>query len=271
LEAMEATLAASLVVRYLVDRYMVAQYTAAFDTVIDRWGITADGTASTAIGRATWQVWSLSSGALTSNLLSQDWMDQGDYMVWHGWQQMLGGSSMGYSEQFSLLEGLLEQDHGNMSRRELKELTERIMKMNKELGAGDDGRVKEIVEETSTTTTTTSSSTVTQQQRYDTANAFLQLLTSSDLGFTLEQAQQKADQMRQGKLDTFVTNHLEKEALKAMTSQQAIQAPPQPQIQNQVPQPMAFQQQQPVHQQPLQLPTPQYQQPVYAPPPQQQI
>jgi hypothetical protein len=169
-------------------------------------------------------------------------MDQGDYMVWHGWQQMLGGSNMGYSEQWSLLEGLLQQNHGDMSRRELKELTDCIMKMNKELGAGDDGRVREVTE-TSTTTTTTTTSSVTQQHRYDTANDFLRLLTSSNLGFTVEQAQQKADETRQGKRDDFVTNHLEKQALKATTSQQAIEVPSQPQVQTQVPMHIPFQQQ----------------------------
>jgi hypothetical protein len=202
-------------------------------------------------------------------------MDQGDYMIWHGWQQMLGGSSMGYSEQWSLLEGLLQQDHGDMSRTELKELTDRIMKMNKELGAGDDGRVQEVTE-TSTTTTTTTTSSVTQQQRYDTANAFLELLNTGNIGFTLEQAKQKAIDIREGKLDSFVTNHLEKQALKAMNPQPAIEAPLQPQIQTQVPPPVVFQRQpQPQVQfepQPqVQVAPPQVQQPVYTPLVQQQI
>lgn len=138
-----------------------------------------------------------------------DWMDQGDYMIWHGWQHMLGGSSMGYSEQWSLLEGLLQQDHGDINRREIKELTDQIMKMNKELGAGDDGRVQEVIEESSTTTTTTTTSTVTQQQRYDTANAFLHLLGRSSMGFTVEQAQTRVNEIRKGRRDAFVTNFLE--------------------------------------------------------------
>jgi len=200
----------------------------------------------------------LSSGVSEPNILSQDWMDQGDYMVWHGWQQMLGGSSMGYSEQWSLLEGLLQQDHGDMSRQELKQLTDRIMKMNKELGAGDDGRMQEVTE-TSTTTTTSTTFSITRQQRYETADAFLQVLnTSADMGFTLEQARQKADDIRQGRLDSFVTNHRERQALKAMNPQQAIEAPLQPQIQTQVPTPVVFQQQ--PQQQLIQSPGPQQQQ-----------
>lgn len=65
---------------------------------------------------------------------------------------MLGGSSMVHSEQRSLLEGLPQQDHGDMGRNELKELISRIMKMTKELGAGDDGLIQEVIEEASTTT-----------------------------------------------------------------------------------------------------------------------
>jgi hypothetical protein len=185
------------------------------------------------------------------------WMEHQDYCVWHGWQQMLGGMSIGVGEQRNLLEGMLQQEHGDMSRRELRELTERILKLNKELGAGDDGRVKEITE-TTTTTTTTTTSTVTQQQRYDTANDFLQLLTSSGgVDFTLEQAKQKADDIRQGRQDTFVTTHLESKTAK----QQAIQAPPQQQIQ---PPP-------PVQQAPPQQPPVQTPQNVYSlPPPQTQ-
>ena len=215
------------------------------------------------------------SSLLKADYFSQDWMDQGDYMVWHGWQQMLGGSSMGYSEQWCLLEGLLQEDHGDMSRTELKELTDRIMQMNKELGAGDDGRVQEVTE-TSTTTTTTTSSSITQQQRYETADAFLQVLNTSAMGFTLEQAKQKAIEIREGRLDSFVTNHLEKQALKAMNPQPAIQTPVQPQIQTQLPPPAVLQQQpQPqVQFQPqpqVQVLPPQVQQIVYTPLPQQQI
>jgi hypothetical protein len=100
------------------------------------------------------------------------------------------------------------------------------MKMTKELGAGDDGRVQEVIEETSTTTTTTTSSSVTQEQRSETANAFLQLLnTSGGMGCTYEQAKQKAKEIREGKRDEFVKNHLEKQALQATTSQQILEAP----------------------------------------------
>jgi hypothetical protein len=190
-----------------------------------------------------------------------DWMEHTDYCVWHDWQQMLGGMNIGVSEQRNLLEGMLRQEHSDMSRRELTELTERILKMNKELGAGDDGRVKEITETTTTTTTTTTTSTVTQQQRYDTANDFLQLLTTSGgMGFTLEQAKQKAEDIRQGRQDTFVTTHLESKAAK----QQTIQAPPR-QMQIQSPPPV---QQAPPQQPPPQTQT-QMQQNVYSPPPPQ--
>jgi hypothetical protein len=189
------------------------------------------------------------------------WMEHTDYCVWHGWQQMLGGMSIGVSEQRNLLEGMLRQEHGDMNRRELTELTERILKMNKELGAGDDGRVKEVTETTTTTTTTTTTSTVTQQQRYDTANDFLQLLTlSGGMGFTLEQAKQKAEDIRQGRQDTFVTTHLESKAAK----QETIQAPPQ-QLQIQSPPPV---QQAPPQQPPPQMQT-QVQQNVYTPQPPQ--
>jgi hypothetical protein len=161
------------------------------------------------------------------------WMEHSDYCVWHGWRQMLGGMSMGIGEQRNLLEGMLRQEHGDMNRRELKQLTDRILEMNRELGAGDDGRVSEVTA-TTTTTTTTTTSTVSQQQRYDTANDFLQLLTSSGgMGFTLEQAQQKASDIREGRQDNFVATHLESQAAKA---QQAIQAPPQ-QMQIQPPPP----------------------------------
>lgn len=178
------------------------------------------------------------------------WMEHTDYCVWHGWQQMLGGMSIGASEQRHLLEGMLQQKHGDMNRREFRELTERILKMNRELGAGDDGRVKEVTETTTTTTTTTS--TVTQQQRHDTANDFLQLLASSGgMGFTLKQAKQKAEDIRQGRQDTFVTTHLEGKAAK----QQAIQAQPV--------------QQAPPQQPPPQIQTHKMQQQVYSPPPPQ--
>ena len=164
----------------------------------------------------------LSPDRLESNFLAKEWMDQGDYMIWHGWQQMLGSSSMGYSEQWSLLEGLLQQDQADMSRRELKELTDRIMKMNKELGAGDDGRVQEVIEESSTTTTTTTTSNITQQQRYNTANDFLQLLNSSGgMRLSLKQAQLKATKIREGKKDGFVADYIEQQALKATTPQHA--------------------------------------------------
>jgi len=53
---------------------------------------------------------------------------------------------MVHSEQRSLLEGLPQQDHGDMGRNELKELISRIMKMTKELGAGDDGLIQEVIE-----------------------------------------------------------------------------------------------------------------------------
>lgn len=193
------------------------------------------------------------------------WMQHTDYCVWHGWQQMIGGMTIGAEEQRNLLEGMLRQEHGDMNRRELNELTERILKMNKELGAGDDGRVKEV-KETTTTTTITTTSNVTQQQRYDTANDFLQLLTSSGgMGFTLEQAKQKADDIRHGRQDTFVTTHLESQAAKASAAQQAIQAPPQ---QMQVHSPQAVQQ---VQQVPQQQPLPQTQQQyIYSPLPQTQ-
>ena len=182
------------------------------------------------------------------------WMEYSDYCVWHGWQQMLGGVSIGAGEQRNLLEGMLQREHGDMSRRELNELTERILKMNKELGAGDDGRVKEVTE-TTTTTITTTTSTVTQQQRYDTANDFLQLLNSSGgMGFSYEQAKQKAEDIRQGRQDTFVITHLESKA----TKQQAIQAPPQ---QMQIQSPPPVQQAQP------QQPPNQIQQHVYSPQP----
>lgn len=45
------------------------------------------------------------------------WMEHTDYCVWHGWQQMLGGMSIGASEQRNLLEGMLQQEHGDMNRR----------------------------------------------------------------------------------------------------------------------------------------------------------
>lgn len=190
-----------------------------------------------------------------------DWIEHCDYLVWHGWQQMLSSSTISISGQRSLLEGMLQQQHGDMDRRELRELTDRILQMNKDLGAGDDGRVSEVTE-TTTTTTTTTSTNITQQQRYDTANDFLQLLTSSGgMGFSLEQAQQKADDIRQGRQDTFVQTHLESQAAKSESSQQIIQAPPQ-QMQIQSPQPTPHIMPQP--------PVPQLQQQPYTPQPQGQ-
>jgi hypothetical protein len=200
------------------------------------------------------------------------WMEHSDYCVWHGWQKMLGGMTMGMGEQRNLLEGMLRQEHGDMNRRELRQLTDRMLEMNKELGAGDDGRVSEVTE-TTTTTTTTTTSTVSQQQRYDTANDFLQLLTSSGgMGFTLEQAQQKASDIREGRQDTFVTTHLESKAAKA--SQQTIQAPPQ-QMQIQPPPPAQIQIQSPPPPPPQPQPAPvqnqQFTQQQYVVPPPQQM
>lgn len=151
------------------------------------------------------------------------WMDHCDYTIWHQWQQMLGGGHFCVADQRSMLLGMLQQGHNGMAKGELEALTDRMLDMNKQLGAGDDGRVQEITETTTTTTTSstakTTASDVTVAQRYETANDFLQQLTASgSMGCTLEQAQQKATEIREGQRDELVKMHLANKASKPATT-----------------------------------------------------
>lgn len=206
-----------------------------------------------------------------------DWMDHHDYLIWHEWQLMLSTMTIGVVDQRSMLLGMLQQGHGNMSRQEIEALTDRMLQMNRELGAGENGRVEEVTE-TTTTTTTTTTSNVSMDQRYQTANDFLQLLnTSGGMGCSIEQAQQTAEDIRQGKRDDFVRTHIESKTVQSSSSQpsqqQAIQAPP-PQQQVPTPQPIPTPMQLPPRQQQVPtlqpIPTP-MQQPVQVSyPPQQQ-
>lgn len=151
------------------------------------------------------------------------WMDHCDYTIWHQWQQMLGGRHFCVADQRSMLLGMLQHGHSGMAKGELEALTERMLDMNKQLGAGDDGRVQDITETTTTTTTsstaTAAASDVTVAQRYETANDFLQELTvSGGIWCTLAQAQQKATEIREGKRDELVKTHLANKASKPATT-----------------------------------------------------
>lgn len=181
------------------------------------------------------------------------WLEYEDYSIWHGWQQNLATMRIGATEQRKLLYGMLEQAHGDMSRRELKALTDRMINMNQQLGADEGGHVEEVKESTTTTTTTTTTKNdVTVEQRYQTANDFLQLLTSNNMGYTLQEAQARAEEIRQGKKDDYVKAHIASQAARANAPQPAqfqIEAPPQ-QMQ-QAPAPTPVRQPQPA---PLQTP-----------------
>lgn len=136
------------------------------------------------------------------------WMDHGVYDSWYQWQMTLRAMpyAMEASQQRTMLTGILRRSRGSMTKANIEALVDRILHSNRLVGAGNDGRVSEIIEITTTTTTTT----LTQEQRFEAANEFINTLQrDSSLNLTVDQAKQVSDSLRSGKKDDPVRTHLE--------------------------------------------------------------
>lgn len=153
------------------------------------------------------------------------WMDYGVYDSRYQWQMTLRAMSHAVeaSQQRSMLTGILRRSRAGMTKAKIEALAERILHSNRLIGAGNDGRVSEIIETTTTTTTI-----VTQEQRFEAANEFINTLQrDSGLHLTVEQAKQVSDSLRNGKKDDLVRTYLEQKQARTnmpqtnqMTSQQ---------------------------------------------------